>query len=241
MSTVSGTESTFSRPPRPTGEGPGGGGGSGAAGAGGAPSISAPSSLYLITFAVTLSLLLSVSCAILARNVVLRARERRLRAAVAAGFVLEPELAVRHGIGLRGGAGRVLGERPVRWDAWMPLAHDDEKPPLPPPDWPDFAPVSVAPLPHPTAAPPPPAPEPPLRRTLVERIFQLPPLPRIPPLPLPAPKPEEPQVDVAAQRGVRVAVLVAMPAQRRADPHGELPEVLFGTSDVLWHTTPPPP
>ncbi|EJD38300.1 hypothetical protein AURDEDRAFT_116563 [Auricularia subglabra TFB-10046 SS5] len=236
MSTVSGTESTFT--PRPTRQG-----GSGAAGSGGAPSISAPSSLYLITFAVTLSLLLSVSCAILARNVVLRARERRLRAAVAAGLIIEPELAVRHGIGLRAGAARVLGERPVRWDAWMPL---DEK--HTPPDWPDFIPVSVAPLqlPSATAPPsPPPPPPPPLRRTLFERIFQLPPLPRIPPAGAQqqdaGAKADAPRIDLESLRGVRIAVLVAMPTQHRHDAHGELPEVLFGTSDIVWRNRSSPP
>jgi len=77
--------------------------------------IQAPSSLYLITFAVTLSLLLSVSCAILSRNVILRHRERRLREAIAAGLIVPAEIANRHGISIV-----QVTERPTFWDVWVP-------------------------------------------------------------------------------------------------------------------------
>lgn len=77
----------------------------------------------------TLSLLLSVSCAILVRNVVLRARERRLRAAIAAGLVVPPGLAQQHGIRPT----RPLGQRPAFADVWL----QDEKP-LAPHDWAGF-------------------------------------------------------------------------------------------------------
>lgn len=101
-------------------------------------------------------------------------------------------------------------------------------------------PVSVVPLLAPEderkepAQPPPPR-EP--HRTLLERALQLPPLPRIPAsAPAPAAAPAPPPVDVEAQRGVRVAVLVAMPVQtrrHRADDE-PLPELVFGTADVVW-------
>ncbi|KZW02991.1 hypothetical protein EXIGLDRAFT_744204 [Exidia glandulosa HHB12029] len=227
----------------------GGNGGGIAGGAGPNNSISTPSSLYLITFAVTLSLLLSVSCAILTRNVVLRARERRLRAAIAAGVVVPDELAQQHGIRQTGFHARQFGERPVLWDVWMP---SEEKMKT---DWATLRPVSVVPLlasttdsgsaraTTPVARP--------VHRTLFERALQLPPLPRLPAsssAPAAAPPTTQPTsaiTDLESQPGVRVAVLVAMPTQQRRSTHARnpddepLPEVVLGTSDVVWNSGAP--
>lgn len=68
------------------------------------------------TFLATLLLLLAVSCAIVARSVIIRRRfRRRVAEALAAGIVLPPEPGPFGGIRRQ----RDFGEKPKLWDAWI--------------------------------------------------------------------------------------------------------------------------
>ncbi|KAH7101259.1 hypothetical protein BKA62DRAFT_191501 [Auriculariales sp. MPI-PUGE-AT-0066] len=157
-------------------------------------------SAQLLTFAITLSLLLSISLAILLRNLVLRMRERRIRDAVAAGLLPPESLGwiYRAQLGILSVARprpvdvagshmpRVIGPKPSLWDAWV---QDTEKGLAPKgrqivePSWEGVIPLSLTPLetaadtskttPEPVTAELP-------RRNFLEVIFQLPAMPHIP-------------------------------------------------------------
>lgn len=70
------------------------------------------------TFLATLLLLLAVSCAIVARSLVVRRRfRRRVEEAIAAGLI--PPQNAPLGAGFGGPRRRDIGQKPTMWDSWL--------------------------------------------------------------------------------------------------------------------------
>ncbi len=72
------------------------------------------------TFLATLLLLLAVSCAIVARSLVVRRRfRRRVEEAIAAGLISPQQAAMGAGFGGGGMRKRDIGQKPTMWDSWL--------------------------------------------------------------------------------------------------------------------------
>ncbi|KZO97004.1 hypothetical protein CALVIDRAFT_563229 [Calocera viscosa TUFC12733] len=206
-----------------------------------------PSSLYLFTFLTTLLLLLTVSFGIVLRSFVLRRRfRRRVEAAIAAGVLLPGSLNTGRG-------DRRFQEKPKLWEVWM----DEEKAAKGTDGaaWGDIMPISAQVLTRSSASPlTVPLPPPPRTRSLLSHLPFRRPSPPPPLLPFyPPPPPADPPTP-GGPDNVQVTVLIAMPSLSRGSDDGssadrdlkgkgraqgaededeELPEVCFGTTEVV--------
>ncbi|KZW02997.1 hypothetical protein EXIGLDRAFT_828775 [Exidia glandulosa HHB12029] len=177
-----------------------------------------PASLYFVSLAVAVGLVIAVSSLMFTRQWVVRARERRLQA-----------------LG-------IIGPLPYT-TSWGRIRPDDQSPPQlhdlwtrqstsgKQRAWNDIIPLSVTPI---KLQPPPTDDAPPrtLPPTLTDRIFRLPPVPVPPPAPdaqqtaamdPPTPMPVGP---------VRVSVLVALPQRPRTQADG-VGDILLATTDTI--------